>query len=1228
LSLGVGMSKAYKHSRPTIGVLAGWQVYHGFVHSFLDSLFRGIRLAAEARDCNLLLACGVTPGLHIIRPAWPVLAADTDFVPVGPWNTDGLIVATPLLSAARSAYIQQLIAEGHPVVFVGLGERGPAVVTDNAGGIRQALAHLVEHGHRQIAFVAGIEGDIGDSQARLDAYQAAVREYGLEDDPRLIVYSHHTALGGREGMSRLLESGVSFTAVLGSNDDAAMGAMTILRQAGRRIPEEVAVMGFDDSLEATSEMPSLSTVHYPARQAGAEALELLLRYIRGEISQPEIISIPTRLVIRQSCGCRPGRLNVGLAHSQTAPASAELRSESERLGVTASAQMLPIIEARLVQAMTEAAGTEVRLLSPSEVTALCQSLVKAFRLSLEQADATTFQLAVEELLRRVERVDDDAHAWQAVISALESGAGALQETVSAPAPSPGLAEEMLRQARINISESVRRQSRRHVVGQRWFSDQGVLLAGRLLVAMNEAEIFKALEEHLPGVGIQQAHVLFFEPEKDDPVAWSELRTHSSEAPRRFHSRDFPPPDLYALDRPFHLALLPLIIQDEVSGFVAFASGDLALCATVVWQLTAALRSAQLYRLKNRFLSIVSHELRTPLNLIVGLSEVLLREQAHAGTAFSAQARDDVEHIHASAQHLSGLIRDVLDLAGSEAGRLKLAREPLNLREVLEVVAGTGQSLARDKGLNWRAEIPESLPWVWGDRTRLRQVALNLVSNAVKFTEHGTITLTVERMKDEVGRMKEEGGKWQVEGFSSSFIPHPSSFILVSVSDTGLGIPPAEQSVIFNEFRQSERTTARGYGGLGLGLAICKRLIELHGGEIGVYSSGKEGEGSTFYFSLPIWEGEKIAASLPASAAQSPTVLLLTEAPDGGGPLGEHLQRQGFEVAVRQLTGNGEWLPQVVELSPGAVILELGAASERGWDILRVLKEHPSTQDLPVLFYSLAQEQDSGAVLEMDYLMKPVEAADLTRALARQGLEAGAETEKKTILIADDEPGILDMHTRMVQTQAPDCRVIKAKNGREALSVLEREHVDLVLLDLMMPELDGFGVLETMQTQAGMREVPVIVLTSQVLSEDDMARLNRGVVTVLGKGVFNIEETLGHVAAALERNRKLGSETQRLVRKGMAYVHEHYPEAFTRETLARYVGVSEDYLTRCFRQELGLTPMAYLTRYRLSRAKELLVSGHKSVTEVAMAVGFLDTKYFSRVFRREVGVSPAAYRRGL
>src|SRR6185436_5713034 len=332
--------------------------------------------------------------------------------------------------------------------------------------------------------------------------------------------------------------------------------------------------------------------------------------------------------------------------------------------------------------------------------------------------------------------------------------------------------------------------------------------------------------------------------------------------RHFATRDFPPPDLYGPAERFHLALLPLIVEGEALGFVAFDAMNLVPCATVVRQLAAALKSTRLYRLKSRFLSTVSHELRTPLNLIVGLSEILLREQSESAQLY----REDVERIHDSAQHLSGLIRDVLDLSSSEAGRLKLAREPLDLRQVLEVVVKTGEQLTRDKGLAWCSTIPDWLPRVWGDRTRLRQVVLNLVSNAIKFTEQGTITLEVKRIEDL--RAIADLGLRMADLQNQPSEIHNQQWVLVSVSDTGPGIPLEEQRAIFDEFRQSERTTARGYGGMGLGLAICKRLIELHGGEIGVYSSGDEGDGSTFYFTLPL-RNEDVA---PAEEGLRPQVV--------------------------------------------------------------------------------------------------------------------------------------------------------------------------------------------------------------------------------------------------------------------------------------------------------------------------------------------------------------------
>jgi len=1205
----------YKHQRPTAGVLAGWEAYENAnLVNFLGPLFHGIRAAAHDRACNLLLACGVGfPGGQIggIHPAWPALSPDTDFVPVGPWNTDGLIVVNPLVSEARIRHVLDLRDAGHPVVFVGAALGGPAIAIDNAGGIHQAMAHLVQHGHRRIAFIAGNPEDThGDSEERLQAYQSAVQEYGLQANPNLVAYGYHIVDGGRLAMRQLLATEVPFTAVLASSDESAIGAMMELKQAGLHIPQDVAIVGFDDQPEAIVQVPPLTTVHSLTYERGYRALELLLDYVEGRQEKIEIVKVPTRLTVRQSCGCLTGT-------------PAPFGPSPPCTGTAA--------RSRLADAMAEAVLTETRYLNSDHVHALCQNLVQAFAASLAQNDPAGFSATLEGLLRHTEEAGDDAHAWQSALSALRSEWPAFLEAQEV-SPMRPQADELLHQARIAVSAWMQHQYRRSVFDQRTMADRASLLTARLLTALDETHILQILAEHLPEVGIRCAGVAFFEPAGEDPAAWSLLHTlpHRPQPPLRFPSREFPPQGLY--EEPFSLALLPLVGQGEPPGFAAFDTGNLELCGAILQQLVAALKMARLYRaadegrrlaeeanrLKGRFLSTVSHELRTPLNLIVGLSKILLREGSGA-TPLPLPYRQDLERIHASAQHLDSLIRDVLDLAQSEMGRLQLVREPLDLAEVFEVVTLVGEHMARDKGLAWRVEIPPDLPRVWGDRTRLRQVALNLVSNAIKFTERGEVTLRIRA---------------------------GAEAITVSVSDTGLGIPAEEQGVIFDEFRQSERTAARGYGGLGLGLAICKRLVLLHGGQIGVQSSGQEGAGSTFYFTLPAMEAPALppeTPALPLAAGQrmdpSATVLLLSELPGSGERLRDHLARQGFEVNVLVIDqaagGEGcthpphtDWLAHLAAAPPGALLLDVTPASERGWEVLRVLKGNPATRDVPVLFYALAQERDSGAVLELETLTKPVGTAELALALERRGFPAAGG--HKTILIVDDEPGILELHARLVQAQShahgATYRVLKARNGREALDLMRRERPDLVLLDLMMPELDGFGVLERMQAEEAIRNTPVIVLTGQVLTEEDMARLNRGVATVLSKGVFSAEETLAHVEGALARTGRLGSEAQRLVRKGMAYIHEHYAEPLTREDVARHVSMSQDYLTRCFRQELGVTPMAYLNRYRVKQARALLAAGEKSVTEVAFAVGFSDSNYFSHVFRQEVGMSPSAYRR--
>ena len=246
--------------------------------------------------------------------------------------------------------------------------------------------------------------------------------------------------------------------------------------------------------------------------------------------------------------------------------------------------------------------------------------------------------------------------------------------------------------------------------------------------------------------------------------------------------------------------------------------------------------------------------------------------------------------------------------------------------------------------------------ILGDRTRLQQVILNLVSNAVKFTERGAITLWLEIGKQEV---------------------------VVAVSDTGMGIPLAEQEMIFNEFRQSERAARRGYGGMGLGLAISRRLVELHGGRIGVLSSGGDGAGSTFYFTLPVMAQRAGDDRDPDPVTQA--VLLLTEHSGDDRAVCDYLRGRGFTVETLALAEEPGWLDRIVASPPGAVVLDYEPAAERGWELMQRLKLNPDTRDVPVLFYALPEGTGAGSLLTLDYLTKPLGGDDLAEALARQGV---------------------------------------------------------------------------------------------------------------------------------------------------------------------------------------------------------------------------------------------------
>ncbi|MCU0522022.1 MAG: substrate-binding domain-containing protein [Anaerolineae bacterium] len=1284
-------------SRPTVGI-----VMRGFRRPDYDIWLSATEAAGQA-NLNVLTFAGQP----LQSPVGYEQQANAVYGLINPEWLAGVVLLTSGLGLyvgveGMRAFCGGL--RGIPMVSVQTLLPGiPSILIDNYRGMREVVDHLIEvHGYRHIAFLRGPLTHRG-ARERHRAYVEGLEAHGIPLDAALVTPPSE-GWDNREGIRRFLASFERelprrVEAIVGTSASLAQQALGWLTLNGFRVPEDIALTGFDDFPHLAGVMPPLTTTRAPFDAVGREAISLLLAQMHGE-DVPLVQEIPARLVVRQSCGCpsqvilRASLLRPDAAAAAGASTSGQSRSEASRLEAGDS----PMIQAEAERATMPTVQGEERsdalyedldpqrtLMSQrdravAEITrvvadgawapdhpgairtdgeAWAARLVDALVRDLGVLDRPLSQLAVESDFLAVFRqvmfewstMRQDVTRFEEVISLLRRvSVGAIAERPEAvgarSARALVLAEDLFTQARAIAAQTANSLA---AAAQFDMGQQAVALAqvGHILATVTDMEELKAtLAQELPKLEIEGCFVTLLE-EPDDDTGRVRLHFASTAAGRIalpgdglcFQVQDALPREvLRQLDRdgPFVLVAESLFARHDAYGYVLFGVGprdilfedqpaestvyDLlrsyisdALCGILLYDqaVRARQRAEEADLLKSRFLSMVSHELRTPLNLIVSVSEMLLWEQ-HG-------REQELMRIHASAQHLDGLIRDVLDLASSQVGQLRLVREPLDLRQVLEVVMVIGQQMALDKGLRWLSEVPDSLPKVWGDRTRLRQVALNLVSNAIRFTSEGEVRLAIECVRT----------------------PRAGE-VRVSVSDTGIGVPPAEHESIFDEFRQSERTAARGYGGLGLGLAISRRLVEMHGGTIGVASSGVEGEGATFYFTLSTMDADRADPSASPDQTAVRSVLILSEASDETLELHAYLESCGYavrEICVDRTEAQSSpeaWLSEVVASMPSAVILGMKPASEYGWDMLKVLKENPDTQTVPVLFYALMRDTDSGSLLALDYLTKPLSIADLVQVLERQGIAAWSPQEgagdvagagaPATILLVDDEPDILATHMWLLRSQFPDSCVLQAADGRQALELMEETRPDLVLLDLMMPEMNGFDVIAAMQEQPHLSDVPVVVLTAKTLTEQALAQLNQGVVTVLSKGVFSAQETLHHLEAALRRSTMANPETRKLVRRAMAYIHERYMEPIARKEIAAYVNLSARHLDRCFTDEIGITPMVYLNRFRLRHARRLLQSTALNISEVAAAVGFSDSSYFCRVFRRDLGMSPSDYRR--
>jgi two-component system, NtrC family, sensor kinase len=545
--------------------------------------------------------------------------------------------------------------------------------------------------------------------------------------------------------------------------------------------------------------------------------------------------------------------------------------------------------------------------------------------------------------------------------------------------------------------------------------------------------------------------------------------------------------------------VPLLSEQRILGVLTvwrqavglFPDEIVNLLQTFATQSALAIQNARLFRElqaksrelevasrhKSEFLANMSHELRTPLNAIIGYSE-MLQEEAQDQNAQGFVP--DLQRINAAGKHLLELINGVLDLAKIEAGKMELYLEAFEVGPLVQDVAAVLEPLAQKNANRLEVHCVPDVGAMRGDLTKLRQVLFNLLSNACKFTERGVVSVAVTR---------------EAAADSDS--------IVFAVSDTGIGMTPEQMARLFEEFGQVDASTTRRYGGTGLGLALSRRLCRMMGGDITVAS--EPARGSTFTIRLPAEVAEP-ARETPAPTAReatpegTSTVLVIDDDSAVRDLMSRFLGKEGFRVV--SAAGGEEGLRLARELSPDVITLDVLMPGMDGWSVLAALKADAALAEIPVLMLTMLDDRNLGYALgAADYLTKPIDRERLVTVLGRHRRDL-------PVLVVDDDPDFRDLARRMLEREG--YTVVEAENGRTALDRLRDTVPGVVLLDLMMPEMDGFDFVAAVRADAAWRSVPIVVITAKNLSPKEHERLNGSVARVLQKGALSRETLLGEV----------------------------------------------------------------------------------------------------------------------
>jgi AraC-like DNA-binding protein/ActR/RegA family two-component response regulator len=594
------------------------------------------------------------------------------------------------------------------------------------------------------------------------------------------------------------------------------------------------------------------------------------------------------------------------------------------------------------------------------------------------------------------------------------------------------------------------------------------------------------------------------------------------------------------------------------------------------------------QLKTRFLANVSHELRTPLQIIIGLADTSL-DMPELQKA-NPQLCQNVQHIQQSGMHLSRLIDDLLDLSRAEINALDLYPETLDVHGLLtNSFQSLRDSYNTSRAVGWHVALPERLPLIQADPVRLRQIVFNLLSNAARYTERGAITLgaTVE-----------------------------PPFLHIWVADTGSGIALDQQERIFEPFA-SDHSRGRPRG-VGLGLSITRRLVALHEGLLTLES--RPGHGSTFHVYMPLPDLQGKPARAPDAA--EPVLLLI----GGQALLAPEIRALAGQqrLPLRRPRSLSELQTLLEAAQPVGILWDLAHPSADDGQMMALLRANPRFSTLPLLVFGQAQGDVPDLAMGVtEFVIKPISEATLQQSL--QNISIEPPTVDRPLLIVDDDQQARSSYRALLAHMYPQHTIVEAVDGRMALNLLEQLCPSLIILDLVMPQVDGFDVLDAIRANPAIRHIPVMVLSGRLLSPADVQRLRHPQVVFQTKTLLSEPELTAQVERSLTGEGQLALGTSIFVKQAIAYMHQHYQRSFARRDIAAAVGINERYLTDIFHQELGLSPWEYLSRFRMVQAKALLRSSEATIEAIAAQVGFEDASYFRRAFRKIEGMSPSAYR---